>query len=90
MVNATIAALPSRDGVTSTGPPSPATLRPSVLSVSMAALVSGRSALVTTTWSWSWAPCGHFSLSSLIPATPSTESGKEVMSVVPVRRCRTG
>ncbi len=56
----------------------------------MAALVSARSASVTTTWSWSSVPCGHFSLSSLIPATPSIELGKAVMSVIPVRRDRTG
>ena len=56
----------------------------------MAAFVSGWSASVTTTWSWSSVPCGHFSLRSLMPATPSIESGKAVMSVIPVRRVRTG
>ena len=44
-----VATLPSCDGVTSTGSLSPAIARPSVLSRSMAAWVSGWSALVTTT-----------------------------------------
>ena len=76
MVNETSAAFPSCDGVTSTGSPSPATSRPSPLSRSIAACVSGRSASVTTTWSVRSVPCGHFSLRSLIPATPSIDSGK--------------
>ena len=35
-------------------------------------------------------PCGHFSLRSLIPATPSIDSGKAVMSVFPVRSWSAG
>ncbi len=35
-------------------------------------------------------PCGHFSLRSLIPATPSIDSGKAVMSVLPVRSWSAG
>ena len=89
-MNATIAALPSRDGVTVTGSLRPSSSRPSVLSVSIAAWVAGWSASVTTTWSWSSEPCGHFSLSRLMPATPSIVAGNAVMSVVPVRSCRTG
>ena len=89
-MNVTSATWPSRDGITWTGSLSPASLSPSVLSVAIAAWVSGRSALVTTTSRVSSVPCGHFSLSSLIPATPSIESGNAVMSVIPVRSWRTG
>ena len=46
IVNETIAAWPSRDGVTSTGSLSPAIFRPSVLSRPIAAWVSGLSASV--------------------------------------------
>ena len=85
MTYETIATVPSWDVRVSTG-----SLRPSMASrrfvsaSSMAAFVAGWSALVTTTWSASVEPCGHFSFIRLSAWTLSISSGNEAKSLWPM------
>ena len=81
---------PSRESCVLVGWLTPGMARTSFENALIASCVAGWSAWVTTTWSSSVEPCGHFAFISLIALTESTESGNAVRSVTPSWKWRNG